>query len=187
MEKVKSLNLILCCLCLVVQSYLTLCNPMDRNLPGSSVRGGSLGKNTGMGCHALLQGTFSTQGSNPGLQNCRQTLRSESAGKPKSTGEGSLSLLQGIFPPQESNQGLLHCRWILYQLSYQGSPNSTMVSDNSVTAYIAIFIYQIIKSRKSILNLLISLALNKGNTVEVLNKVNKLMFCFPTKLNKKWK
>ena len=35
---------------------------------------------------------------------------------------GSLSLLQKIFPTQELNQGLLHCRWILYQLSYQGSP-----------------------------------------------------------------
>jgi len=33
-----------------------------------------------------------------------------------------LSLLQRIFPSQELNQGLLHCRWILYQLSYQGSP-----------------------------------------------------------------
>ena len=32
-------------------------------------------------------------------------------------------LLQGIFPTQESNPGLLHCRWILYQLSYQGSPS----------------------------------------------------------------
>ena len=40
----------------------------------------------------------------------------------QNTGVGSLSLLQGIFPTQESNQGLLHCRWILYQLSYQGSP-----------------------------------------------------------------
>ena len=28
----------------------------------------------------------------------------------------------GIFLTQESNWGLLHCRWILYQLSYQGSP-----------------------------------------------------------------
>ena len=34
----------------------------------------------------------------------------------------SLSLLQGIFLTQESNQDLLNCRWILYQLSYQGSP-----------------------------------------------------------------
>ena len=36
---------------------------------------------------------------------------------------GSLSLLQGIFPTQGSNPGLLNCRWILYQLSYQGSPD----------------------------------------------------------------
>jgi len=42
--------------------------------------------------------------------------------KPKNTGVGSLSLLQQIFPTQESNQGVLHYRWILYQLSYQGSP-----------------------------------------------------------------
>ena len=33
------------------------------------------------------------------------------------------SLLQGIFPTQESNPGLPHYRWILYQLSYQGSPD----------------------------------------------------------------
>ena len=31
-------------------------------------------------------------------------------------------LLQGIFPPQGLKPGLLHCRWILYKLSYQGSP-----------------------------------------------------------------
>ena len=50
------------------------------------------------------------------------SLPVEPQGKPKNTGVGSLSLLQQIFPTQESNQGLLHCRWILYQLSYQGSP-----------------------------------------------------------------
>ena len=37
---------------------------------------------------------------------------------------GNPSLLLGIFPTQGSNPGLLHCRWILYQLSYQGSPQS---------------------------------------------------------------
>ena len=37
------------------------------------------------------------------------------------------SILQGIFPTQELNQGFLHCRWILYQLSYQGSPNEAKV------------------------------------------------------------
>ena len=40
----------------------------------------------------------------------------------ENTGVGSLSLLQGIFPIQGSNPSLLHCRWILYQLSYEGSP-----------------------------------------------------------------
>ena len=34
----------------------------------------SPGKNTGMGCYALLQGIFPTQGSNPGLWHCRQIL-----------------------------------------------------------------------------------------------------------------
>ena len=40
----------------------------------------------------------------------------------QNTGVGSLSLLHGIFLTQELNRGLLHCRWILYQLSYEGSP-----------------------------------------------------------------
>ena len=30
------------------------------------------GKNTGVGCHVLLQGIFSTQGLNSGLLHCRQ-------------------------------------------------------------------------------------------------------------------
>ena len=34
----------------------------------------SLGKNTGVGCHSLLQRIFPTQGSNPGLLHCRQIL-----------------------------------------------------------------------------------------------------------------
>ena len=34
----------------------------------------SLGKNPGVGCHAFLQGTFPTQGSNPSLPPCRQIL-----------------------------------------------------------------------------------------------------------------
>ena len=62
---------------------------------------------------------FPTQGSNPFRAN---SLPSEPAGKHKYTGVGSLSLLQGIFPTQQSEH--LHCRWILYQLSYQGSPHN---------------------------------------------------------------
>ena len=45
------------------------------------------------------------------------------------TGVGSLFLLQGIFPTQGSNPGLPHCRWILYQLSYQGSPYGCLELD----------------------------------------------------------
>ena len=61
-------------LCLVTQSCLTLCDPMDCSLPGSSVNGDSPGKNTGVGCHALLQGIFPTQELNPALSHCRQIL-----------------------------------------------------------------------------------------------------------------
>ena len=54
----------------------TLCNPMDCSpqRTGSSVHGDSPGKNTGVGCHAFLQGIFPTQGLNPGLPHCMQIL-----------------------------------------------------------------------------------------------------------------
>ena len=42
----------------------------------------------------------------------------------QNTGAGSRSLL-GIFPTQGLSRASLHCRWILYQLSYQGSPSLT--------------------------------------------------------------
>ena len=61
-------------LCLVAPSCLTLCDPMDCSLPGSSVHGDSPGKNTGVDCPALLQGIFPTQGSNLGFPYCRQIL-----------------------------------------------------------------------------------------------------------------
>ena len=59
---------------LVAQLCRTLCNPMEWSPPGSSIHAIYLGKNTGVGCHFLLQGIFLTQGSNPGLHLCRQTL-----------------------------------------------------------------------------------------------------------------
>ena len=58
----------------VAQSCPTLCNPRDCSAPGSSVHGDSPGKNTGVGCHALLQGIFLSQGLNSGLPHCRRTL-----------------------------------------------------------------------------------------------------------------
>ena len=69
---------------LIIQLCLALRDPMDCSPPGSSVHDNSPGKNTGVGCRALLQ---------------------------------------RIFPTKRSNLGLLHCRWILYHLSYHGSPS----------------------------------------------------------------
>ena len=73
---------------LVITSLLW--DPVDCSPPGSSVHGilqarllewvGSVapwdspGKPTGVGCYFLLQGIFPTQGLNPGLPHCRQTL-----------------------------------------------------------------------------------------------------------------
>ena len=52
------------------------------------------------------------------------SLPAEPQGKTKNTGMDSLSFLQWIFPIQQLNKGLLNFRWILYQLSYQESPES---------------------------------------------------------------
>ena len=92
----------------------------------------SSGQNTGVGSLFPSSGDLP----NPGIQPRSPTLQAdslpaESQEKPKNTRVGSLSLLQQIFPTQESNQGLLHCRKILYQLSYQGSPNSTLDDPNA--------------------------------------------------------
>ena len=69
---------------------LTLCYPMDCSPPGSSVHRDSPGKNIGMGCHALLQGIFPTQGSNL----CLLCLLHWQA--------GSLPLVPPCKPPQKA-------------------------------------------------------------------------------------
>ena len=73
---------------------------MDCSPSGSSVHGDSPGKNTGVGCHFLLQGIFLTQGLNPGLLHCRQMLyplshqesREEGLSQKERAGEGSSKL-----------------------------------------------------------------------------------------------
>ena len=51
-----------------LQPCSTLCNLMDQSLPGFSVHGDFSGKNTGVGCHILLQGIYWTQGWKPVTQ-----------------------------------------------------------------------------------------------------------------------
>ena len=142
-------------LSLAAQSCLTLCNPMDCSPPGSSVHGASPGKNTGVGCRALLQRKiprnqtqvsciagrlFTTSKPLKTVNESESCSVVSDSSRPhglyspwnspgQNTGMGSLSLLQGIFPTQGSNPGLPHCRQILYQLSHKGSP-SHKGSDN---------------------------------------------------------
>ena len=58
----------------VAQLCLTLCNPVDCVACQSPLSMEFSSKNTGMGSYSFLQGIFPTQGLNPGLPHCRQTL-----------------------------------------------------------------------------------------------------------------
>ena len=112
---------------LVAQSCLTLCDPMDHSYQGPLSMG--ILKARTLEWVAMLSPRGSSQQRDetrsPTLQ--ADSLPSEPPGKPKNTGVGSLSLLQGNFWTQELSQGLLHCRWILYQLSYPGSPTVSLL------------------------------------------------------------
>ena len=162
----------LCC-ALVTQSCPTLCDPTDCSPLGSSVDGDSLGRNTVVGCHALLQGTFPTKGSKAGLPQCRQILYHLSY-------QGSLRILQWVSDPffltQKLNQGLQHCTWILYQLSYQGSPPSQyqfscLVVSDSMTPWIA--------ARQPSLSITNSWSLRKLMSIESVMPSNHVILCHP--------
>ena len=120
-------------LCLVAQSCLTLFDPMDCSPPGSSVHEDSPGKNTRVGCHALLQGIFPTQGSNPGLLHCRRILYCLShQGSPWKV-KVSQSTLTFCDPMFYTEHGILQARilgWVVYPFSSRSSQlrNRTGVS-----------------------------------------------------------
>ena len=110
----------------------------------------SPGKNTGVECHALLQGIFPTQGSTPHLLHLLHwqvsSLPLVPPRKVKVKGAQSCPTLcdpidyrvhgilqarilewvavtfsRGSFPTQGLNPGLPHCRRVLYQLSHRGN------------------------------------------------------------------
>ena len=133
-------------LCLVVQACPTLCNSMDCSPPGSSLHGDSPGKNTGVGCHALLQGIFPTQGSNPGLLHWRRILYWLSH-------QGSPSILVWVaYPPCRGSswpRNWTGVSWIagsLYQLSYQGSLCVVIISTPILESHLAIYHLGILSS-----------------------------------------
>ena len=68
------------CVCVCVRTLMRLvvqsCPILDCSPPGTSVHGDPPGKNTGI-CFPLLQGKFTMQGLNLGLQHCRRILYPE--------------------------------------------------------------------------------------------------------------
>ena len=58
----------------VTQSCLTLCDAMDSSLPGSTVHGIFQARILEWAAISFSREIFPTQGSNPGLLHCRQTL-----------------------------------------------------------------------------------------------------------------
>ena len=112
-------------LCCAVLSLSVMPNSLRSHglqFTGSSVHGNSPGKNTGVGCRALLQGIFPTQGSNPGLPHCRHVLyQLGHQGSPWISEWVAYPFTRDL-PDPGIEPGLLCCRWVLYQLSYEGSP-----------------------------------------------------------------
>ena len=100
----------------------------------------SLGQNTRVGSLSLLQRTFPTQESNPDPPHCGQCLH-------QLNHKGSPIILEWVaYPfsrssqPRNLNWGLLHCRWILYHLSYQGSPYEMIDIHKSCSHHFKIYI-----------------------------------------------
>ena len=135
---------------LVCWSCVTLCDPMDCSLLGSSVHGilqarilewVAIPFSRGSSQHrdqirvSCISGSFFT---NWATKEAKSSHESESrsvvsnslwplglytpwTSPGQNTGLGSLFLLQGIFSTQGLNPGLPHYRQILYQLSHKGS------------------------------------------------------------------
>ena len=81
-----------------------------------------------MGCHALLQGIFPTQGSNPGLLHCRQILYHLSyQGSPRILEWVAISFSRYLHNPG-IKPGSPAFQVDSYQLSYQGSPSNILVN-----------------------------------------------------------
>ena len=110
-------------LCLVTQSCPTLFNPVNCSLPGSSVHGDSLGKNTGVGFHALLQGIFPTQELSLGHLQWRQILYHLShEGSPRILEWVTYPFFRGSSWPRNWNRVSCIAGGFFNPLSQQGSP-----------------------------------------------------------------
>ena len=105
-----------CCAvpCLVAQLCLALCEPTDCSPPGSSVHEDPPGRNTGVGCPALLQGIFPTQGSNQVSCTAGGFFTIWATREAQEYWGGEPLPSPGDLPGSELNRGLLHSRRIFF-------------------------------------------------------------------------
>ena len=110
----------------VTPSCPTLCDPVDCKPSRLLCPWDSPGKNTGVGCHALLQGTFPTQELDPGLLHCRQILYPMSQqGNPRTLEWVAMPSSRGSSPPRDrTHVSRISCigRWVLHHQQHLGSP-----------------------------------------------------------------
>ena len=114
-----------------LQSCLTLCGPHRQQPTRLPHLWDSPGKNTGVGCHCLLQ-CMKVKSANEATQSCPTLHDPMDCSLPGSSVheifqptvlEGvAIAFSRVIFPTQGLNPGLLHYRQMLYHLSHQGSP-----------------------------------------------------------------
>ena len=83
---------------------------MDCRLPRLPCPWNSPGKNTGVGCHFLLQVIFPTQGSNPDLLHCRILYQQSYQGSPQfSSVQFSCSVMSNSLQPHEPQHARPSC------------------------------------------------------------------------------
>ena len=106
----------------VAQLCLTLCDPMECSLTRFLHPWDFPGKNTGVGCHFLLQEIFPTQGLKPGLPHCRQTLYclSHQGSPPQSKYSWSLNKMDLYCLESSYMWWLLFFHWVLKYYKIRG-------------------------------------------------------------------
>ena len=120
-----------CCCCLIASVVTNSVRPYGLQPSRLLCPWDSLGKSTRVSCHDLLQGIFPTQGSNPGLLHCRQSLyrgisREAQQNAAAAAAAKSLQSCQTLCDPMDSSppgssvHGILQSRileWVAISLS----------------------------------------------------------------------
>ena len=117
-------------MCLCAQLYPALCDPVDYKPTRLLCPWDFWGKNTGVGCHFLLQGLFLTQRSNPCLLcplHCKWTFYPMNHQR-ESTTKNYISNIGPVFPTGSHRKAFLHVTCHLLYL--QPCKNSFLPPDH---------------------------------------------------------